>query len=266
MALQELNVGRADGKRGGAGTPRPGRQPGDPAGTDRTERYRLVRDTAYTTPDDRSAPRASGSSTTAAGSARLELPEHDQHPMTTTDTAAIRLPLRSADPNKLTRFAGFAEFTDKVTGKQFYFVSVHLDRRHTGTAADQTSFDKLRAAQVTADSERTHQQESTSQRAGDDRRRLELLAERSLRRLVPRRPDVRRATPTAMPPVRPSTANTAPSTAWPTPRIGGEQIRHPAGQDHEQGLPRRRRWSNVIKLTSRLRPSDHDLVTSDLVW
>lgn len=149
MAVQELNVGRADGKSGWLqGTPRQTDSLLTELARVGDGRYRLVRNTAYTTPDD--AVDTQGERI-LYDSNRVRL---DSYCPNTTGNHAysaycrFRLPIRSGDLNKLTRFAGLAQFTDKVTGKQFFFVSTHLDRRHTGSAADQTSFDRLRAAQV----------------------------------------------------------------------------------------------------------------------
>lgn len=150
MTLQELNVGRADGKSGwNAGTPRQDDSLVTQLGTIGLSRYRLVRDTAYTTPDDHVGTQGER---ILYDSSRVRLGANC--PNTTRSHAynrscSIRLPLRSTDPNTMTRFAGYAWFTDKVTGKRFYVVSVHLDERHTGTAADQASFDKLRQDQMT---------------------------------------------------------------------------------------------------------------------
>lgn len=62
----------------------------------------------------------------------------------------IRMPLRPGDSEKERRLAAVARFRDRKTGKEFYFVSVHLDARKSTNATTQRSYESLRGAQVKA--------------------------------------------------------------------------------------------------------------------
>ena len=63
-------------------------------------------------------------------------------------SCAIQLPLLSGDAKKLTRWAAYAHLQDKATKQQFWVVSVHLDKRATGTKAEQKRYEVLRRDQV----------------------------------------------------------------------------------------------------------------------
>lgn len=266
MALQELNVGRADGKTGWLqGTP-------SQAASLVTElkrigdgRYRLARTTAYTTPED---------SVDTQGerilydSSRVRL---DSYCPDTTGShnyssyCRYRLPLRSGDSNKLTRFAGLAEFTDKATGKQFFFVSVHLDRRHTGTAADQTSFDKLRAAQV---------QRILNGLAGKNPKHLRVIIAGDTNswqndRYGDSSHDLLVSNGFTDSYVATKTYNKQYGTfndLADTSPLGVNKFGTRLDKIMSKGFHGASHWRNVTKLEGGIRPSDHDLVTSDLVW
>ncbi|MBA8795009.1 endonuclease/exonuclease/phosphatase family metal-dependent hydrolase [Friedmanniella endophytica] len=148
-ALQELNVGRADGKSGSLnGTQRQTQSLVSQLKRTGAGKYRLVRTTPYVSPD---AKVNTQGERILYDSTRIRLlsncpdtqPRHGWN-----SSCSIRLPIRSNDPSTMTRFAGYAKFQDKTTGKQFWFVSVHLDDRHTGSAANQRSLNALRGAQI----------------------------------------------------------------------------------------------------------------------
>ncbi len=62
----------------------------------------------------------------------------------------IAMPLRPGDSEKERRVAAVAKFRDRKTGKEFFFVSVHLDSRKSSNAATRRSIETLRGAQVKA--------------------------------------------------------------------------------------------------------------------
>ena len=152
VALQELGPGRADGVTGSTG--------GRPRQTDSlvtelaaqgASRYKLIRTTSYVKPG-----------TEASTQGMRILYDSSKYTMLskcvdTTDGSAwsasctVPLPIRpSGDDEGDRRKATYAKFADKATGEQFYFVSVHLDARHSTNVTVEKTFDALRAAQVKA--------------------------------------------------------------------------------------------------------------------
>ena len=60
------------------------------------------------------------------------------------------MPVKGGDGKSRRRSAAYAEFEDRSTGKNFFVVSVHLDNRHSGNLGKEKAFDDLRAAQTRA--------------------------------------------------------------------------------------------------------------------
>ena len=56
----------------------------------------------------------------------------------------------SSDGKSHRRSAAYAEFEDRSTGKNFFVISVHLDHRHSDNLNQEQALDTLRAAQVRA--------------------------------------------------------------------------------------------------------------------
>lgn len=151
VAIQELGPGRADGKktklRGalrqteslqkalqsvGAGKYRVVRltayvKPGKPSGTQGgrmvydTKRYRLVTTCKETTGKSNYNP-----------------------------SCSIPLPTLSSEGATRRRHGAYAEFEDKQTGQNFFVISVHLDERHSGSLSKERELDELRRAQASA--------------------------------------------------------------------------------------------------------------------
>ena len=152
VALQELGPGRADGISGSTG--------GRPRQTDSlltelanqgASRYKLIRTTPYVK-----------AGTVSSTQGMRVLYDSSKYTMlskcvNTTDGSAysasctITLPIRpSGDDDRHRRKATYAQFADKVTGERFYFISVHLDARHSTDVTVEKTYDALRAAQVKA--------------------------------------------------------------------------------------------------------------------
>lgn len=151
VAVQELGPGRADGKAGannGAA-----RQTGtleSALRADTAPQYQLVRTTPYV---------PAGQLTGSEGARILydttrytllsNCPDTtDGHPYSSSCT--IQLPLLPADGEQLRRKAAIAEFQDRATGRKFWFVSAHLDERHSSDPATERGFDTLRGNQAEA--------------------------------------------------------------------------------------------------------------------
>lgn len=150
LAMQELGPGRADGQTGTLqGHERQTSSLLRTLGSLGGERYKLVRTTPYV---------SSGTDTGTQGMRILY--DSDQYSLVTScpetspdgnysPSCSIKLPLRSTgDTENDRRRAAYAEFEDKASGTRFYYVSVHLDARHSSTVSTEKTYDALRAAQI----------------------------------------------------------------------------------------------------------------------
>jgi endonuclease/exonuclease/phosphatase family metal-dependent hydrolase len=60
------------------------------------------------------------------------------------------VPKLASDSESERRRAALAKFRDRRTGKLFWFASVHLDARHSTSVTTERSYDALRLAQINA--------------------------------------------------------------------------------------------------------------------
>jgi endonuclease/exonuclease/phosphatase family metal-dependent hydrolase len=65
-------------------------------------------------------------------------------------SCSMNMPLRSSDSESLRRSAAYAKFADRKTGKRFWVVSVHLDDRHSSSLSTEKSYNALRGRQARA--------------------------------------------------------------------------------------------------------------------
>ena len=154
LALQELGPGRADGKDGSTSSSTAGTRQTlsllNSLATIKATQYKLVRTTSYNKPGSThgtqgmrilynsrtvtpllSCPEKTGSSTWSA-------------------SCTIKLPLRSGDSEKERVMAAYQKFKINSSGAQFFFVSVHLNSRHSSSASTEVSYSRLRATQAQA--------------------------------------------------------------------------------------------------------------------
>ena len=151
VMLQELGPGRADGKIGGLD--------GHVAQTTSLtnalsrlggSRYKLVRTTPYIYPGE---PHATEGARILYDSSRYRLLSHC--PQMTNHThwnpsCSFDLPLAAGDSKALRRSAAYAKFAQRKSGREFWVVSTHLDKRHSTNKATEAKFDRLRARQAAA--------------------------------------------------------------------------------------------------------------------
>ena len=152
VALQELGPGRADGVTGTTGgRPRQTESLVTELGKQGASRYKLIRTTPYV--------KAGTVSSTQGMRVLYDSAKYTMlsNCVNTTDGSAysasctVALPIRpSGDGDDDRRMATYAQFADTVTGERFYFVSVHLDARHSTNVTEEKTYDALRAAQVKA--------------------------------------------------------------------------------------------------------------------
>lgn len=146
LAVQELSPGRADGKSGSTtGHLRQTTSLEQSLAAQGGSRYKLVRTTSYVKP---------GTSHGTQGSrilydtTKLQLVS-DCPDVTGRETyatgCAISMP---GDTVGSRRSAAVAIFADRATGAEFVMVSAHLDSRHSSKSSTEKKYDKLRSDQV----------------------------------------------------------------------------------------------------------------------
>jgi len=151
LALQEIGPGRADGQSGSTtGTMRQTTSLLDSLKRIGASRYKMVRTTPYI---------AAGTTHGSQGTRLLynsdEVDLLSDCPETTgganySTSCALELPTLSGDPETQRRSATYARFRIKASGTQFFMVSVHLDARHSTSTSTEAIYGALRARQVDA--------------------------------------------------------------------------------------------------------------------
>lgn len=147
VALQELGTGRADGQPIGGGVMQTDSLVTSLA-QNGGQRYKLVRSTRYVKPG---TPEAIQGARILYDTSRYSLVSHCPDTSLAGDyssSCTISLPLLRGDSRSLHRHAAFAVFADRNTGKRFMFASVHLDARNSTNSTTERTYERLRATQI----------------------------------------------------------------------------------------------------------------------
>ena len=152
LAIQELGPGRADGSKGT--TTGHLRQTVSLERSLRSvvgdSRYQLVRTTPYVKPGTNHGTQGTR---ILYDTRKFKLLSHCPEKTGSKNynpSCSMNLPLRTSDSESLRRSAAFAKFADRKTGKRFWIVSVHLDDRHSSSLSTERSYNALRGAQARA--------------------------------------------------------------------------------------------------------------------
>lgn len=152
LAVQELGPGRADGSKGTTtGHLRQTvslerslkRVVGD-------SRYQLVRTTPYVKPGTNHGTQGTRILYDTRKFKLLSNCPEKTGTKNYNPSCSMNLPLRSSDSESLRRSAAYARFADRKTGARFWVVSVHLDDRHSGSFSTEKSYNALRGKQARA--------------------------------------------------------------------------------------------------------------------
>jgi endonuclease/exonuclease/phosphatase family metal-dependent hydrolase len=152
LAVQELGPGRADGSKGTTTghlrqTVSLERSLKKVVGDDR---YQLVRTTPYVKPGTNHGTQGAR---ILYDTRKFKLLSHCPEKTGSKNynpSCSMNLPLRSSDSESLRRSAAYAKFQDRKTGTRFWVVSVHLDDRHSSSLSTEKSYNALRGAQARA--------------------------------------------------------------------------------------------------------------------
>ena len=264
LAIQELGPGRADGSKGT--TTGHLRQTVSLERSLRSvvgdSRYQLVRTTPYVRPGTNHGTQGTR---LLYDTRKFKLLSHC--PETTgsknyNPSCSMNLPLQSSDSESLRRSAAFAKFANRKTGKRFWVVSVHLDDRHSSSLSTERSYNALRGAQARAVYLKVNGLRKAGEKiiyAGDFNSWATNRAGDAPREYLIRQgfQDAAAAADTRIN-IKYPTVNHYKTTLSAKPiRLDMVMIK---------GCKRVLRYENVMKRVDSSRPSDHNLVISDVVF
>jgi endonuclease/exonuclease/phosphatase family metal-dependent hydrolase len=262
LAVQELGPGRADGSKGTTTghlrqTVSLERSLKSVVGD---SRYQLVRTTPYVKPGTNHGTQGTRILYDTRKFKLLSNCPEKTGSKNYNSSCSMNMPLRSSDSESLRRSAAFAKFADRKTGKRFWVVSVHLDDRHSSSLSKEKSYNALRGAQARAVYLKVNGLSKAGEkiiyagdinswatnRAGDAPR--EYLSRQGFHDTA--------AAPTGIN-IKYPTVNHFKTTLTAKPiRLDVVMIK---------GSKRVLRYENVMKRVDSSRPSDHNLVVSDVV-
>jgi endonuclease/exonuclease/phosphatase family metal-dependent hydrolase len=263
LAVQELGPGRADGSKGT--TTGHLRQTTSLERSLRSvvgdSRYQLVRTTPYVKPGTNHGTQGTR---ILYDTRKFKLLSHCPEKTGSKNynpSCSMNMPLRGSDSESLRRSAAYAKFADRKTGKRFWVVSVHLDDRHSSSLSTEKSYNALRGRQARAVYLRVNSLRKTGEkviyagdfnswhtnRAGDAPH--EYLVSQGFHDTV--------------------AADSRINTKYPTVNHFKTTLSaKPIRLDYVmiKGSKRVLRYENVMKRVDSSRPSDHNLVVSDVVF
>ena len=175
-------------------------------------------------------------------------------------SCSMNLPLRSSDSESLRRSAAFAKFADRKTGTRFWVVSVHLDDRHSSSLSKEKSYNALRGAQARAVYLKVNGLRKAGEKiiyAGDFNSWATNRAGDAPREYLMRQGFHDTAAAATRINIKYPTVNHFKTT------LAAKRIRLDVVMI--KGSKRVLRYENVMKRVDSSRPSDHNLVISDVV-
>lgn len=149
VAIQELGPGRADGR---TGTTNGGaRQTTSLTSALRSVgagRYHLVRTTPYVKPGSPHGTQGARILYDVNRYSLLSRCSDKTGKSSYSSTCSLELPRLGSESKNAQRSAAYAQFRDRRTGKRFWLASVHLDERHSTNTTTEKSYNALRARQM----------------------------------------------------------------------------------------------------------------------
>jgi endonuclease/exonuclease/phosphatase family metal-dependent hydrolase len=149
LAMQELGPGRADGKVGSLnGAIRQTTSLTRALRSVGAGQYKLVRETAYVKPGTTHGTQGARILYDSSRYSVLSNCHETTGSLNYNSSCGFDLPRLSGDSKSNTRSAAYAQLRDRRTGKHFWVVSVHLDDRHSGSTSKEKSYNALRGRQM----------------------------------------------------------------------------------------------------------------------
>ena len=152
LALQELGPGRADGTKGTTTghlrqTTSLERSLRNVVGD---SRYQLVRTTPYVKPGTNHGTQGTRILYDTRKFKLLSNCPEKTGSSNYNASCSMNMPIRSSDSESVRRSAAYAKFADRKTGTRFWVISVHLDDRHSSSLSTEKSYNALRGRQARA--------------------------------------------------------------------------------------------------------------------
>jgi endonuclease/exonuclease/phosphatase family metal-dependent hydrolase len=262
LAVQELGPGRADGSKGTTTghlrqTVSLERSLQRVIGDDR---YQLVRTTPYVKPGTNHGTQGTRILYDTRKFKLLSNCPEKTGSKNYNPSCSMNLPLRSSDSESLRRSAAYAKFADRKTGVRFWVMSVHLDDRHSGSLSTEKSYNALRGAQARAVYLRVNGLRKSGEKiiyAGDFNSWQTNRAGDAPREYLLRQGFHDTAAAANRVNINYPTINHFNTT------VTAKRIRLDVVL--VKGIKRALRYENVMKRVDSSRPSDHNLVISDVV-
>lgn len=262
LAVQELGPGRADGSKGT--TTEHLRQT---VSLERSlqrvigdDRYQLVRTTPYVKPGTNHGTQGTRILYDTRKFKLLSNCPEKTGSKNYNPSCSMNLPLRSSDSESLRRSAAYAKFADRKTGVRFWVVSVHLDDRHSSSLSTEKSYNALRGAQARAVYLKVNGLRKSGEKiiyAGDFNSWQTNRAGDAPREYLLRQGFHDTAAAATRVNINYPTINHFNTT------VTAKRIRLDVVL--VKGIKRALRYENVMKRVDSSRPSDHNLVISDVV-
>jgi endonuclease/exonuclease/phosphatase family metal-dependent hydrolase len=265
VALQELGPGRADGKNGTTtGTIRQTVSLQKALNGVGAGRYHLVRTTPYVKAGSKHGTQGARILYDTSKFRLLSNCPDTTGKSSYSTSCSVELPLRGGDSQGLRRSAAFAEFQNKSTGKRFFFASMHLDDRHSTNVNTEKKYNALRGAQAAAVYSRISHLNARGEQvivAGDLNSWQNNRGGNAPHDYYVGKGFYDTAAAQSKINFQYSTINHFAKTISPGPNGYGVAI----DVIMVKGSQGARRFENVMKRVDSSRPSDHNLVVSDLV-
>ena len=151
VAIQELGPGRADGRTGTTkGTPRQTSSLESALARNGGKRYQLTRTTPYVAAGQKTATQGTRILYDTSRYSLVNRCPEKTGSRSYSSACSFKLPIMRGDDENDRRRAALAQFRDRRTGKRFWVVSVHLDARHSSKVATERRYDALRRSQANA--------------------------------------------------------------------------------------------------------------------
>lgn len=265
VAIQELGPGRADGRKGS--TNGGARQTTSLVSALRSVgagRYQLVRTTPYVKPGGLHGTQGARILYDTSRYSLLSRCAEKTGKSSYSSSCSLELPRLGGESKSVQRSAAYAQFRDRRTGKRFWLASVHLDERHSPNMTKERSYNALRGRQMAAVNNKIRSLNPGGDQvfiAGDinswqNNRGGHAPHEHLISQGF----------------YDTAAAVTRVNTQYPTINHFDKTLK-PAAQGYGvridvilvKGAKGARRFENVTKKTDTSRPSDHNLIVSDVV-
>jgi endonuclease/exonuclease/phosphatase family metal-dependent hydrolase len=265
VALQELGPGRADGKDGTTtGTVRQTTSLVNAMRSVGASKYRLVRQTSYVKPGTSHGSQGTRILYDTTRYSLISKCSEKTGTRSYSNTCSVELPKLAGDSRSVIRSAAYARFQDRRTGTRLWVASVHLDARHSGNLKKERVYEALRARQMKVVTDRLAKLNTAGEKvvlAGDINTWQNNKGGHAAHDHLVRSGYFDTANAQTKVNLKYSTINHYAKRVTPGANGFGSRI----DVIMVKGSKGAKRFTNVVKPVDSSRPSDHNMIVSDLV-